>query len=238
MSSFTGRVALVTGSSRGIGRYLAEDLCETGATVVGVSRSVPEGRYTFHHVALDVSAEHAVSTAVQQIVQQYGRIDILINSAGIAAMNHALLTPGTNVDQVFRTNFNGAFFACREVARTMVRHRYCRIVSLGTVAVPLKLAGESIYAASKSALITFSQVFAREIADYGVTCNIVCPGPIETDLIKSVPKAKIEQLIQSMAIKRMGTFQDVANVVEFFCRQESDYVTGQVVCLGGVPWAG
>src|SRR5207253_10277620 len=108
-----------------------------------------------------------------------------------------------------------------------------RIVNFTSVAVPMRLEGESIYAATKSAVETFTRVFAREVAPYGITVNAVGPAPIETDLIRSVPKKTLKALVERLAIKRLGTFADVANVVDFFIRPESNYVTGQVIYLGG-----
>jgi 3-oxoacyl-[acyl-carrier protein] reductase len=115
----------------------------------------------------------------------------------------------------------------------MQKHRYGRIINFSTVAVPMHLEGEAIYAASKSAIVTFTKVLARELSDFGITCNVVGPAPIETDLIRGVPSEKMNSLINRLAIKRLGRFEDVANVIDFFIRPESDGVTGQVIYLGG-----
>ena len=130
----------------------------------------------------------------------------------------------------------GTFLFCREAARLMSAKapRGGRIVNFATVATPLKLEGEAAYAASKAAVVTLTEVLAREFAPFGITVNAVGPTPIETDLIKSVPRAKMDALIARQAIPRMGTMDDVANVIDFFLRPESDFVTGQVVYLGGV----
>jgi 3-oxoacyl-[acyl-carrier protein] reductase len=234
MLELKDQVALVTGASRGLGRFLAERLVQLGATVVGCSRTLPEGDTTFRHVPLDVTDEAAVTAGVGALAREYGRIDIVVNNAGIASMNHSLLTPAATVERLLRTNFTGAFLVSREAARAMQRRRYGRIVNVGTVAVPMKLAGEAAYAASKSALVTWSQIFAREVAELGITVNVVAPGPLDTDLIRNVPKATIDALVAGMPLKRRGTLEDVANVVEFFCRPESDAITGQILYLGGV----
>jgi len=123
---------------------------------------------------------------------------------------------------------------CRGAARLMKKNQFGRIINLASVATPLKLEGEAVYAASKAAVISFTQVIAREFASFGITVNALGPTPIETDLIKSVPREKLDHLINLQAIKRMGTFGDVANVVDFLIRPESDFVTGQVLYLGGV----
>jgi 3-oxoacyl-[acyl-carrier protein] reductase len=158
----------------------------------------------------------------------------LINNAGIAGMNHALLTPLGAVRDILETNVVGTFLLCREAAKLLRATPHARIVNFSTVAVPLRLEGEAIYAASKAAVETLTRVLARELAPLGITCNAVGPCPIETDLIGSVPKEKIDRLLASQAIHRLATPADVANVTDFFLRPESDFVTGQVIYLGGV----
>ena len=226
---------MITGTRKGIGRHLAEHFVNRGALVEGCSRGAPEWElehYTHHR--LDVVDEGQVKGLLSSIKKRHGRLDILINNAGIASMNHILLTPADTVDRIMATNFRGTFLLCREAAKLMRRRRYGRIVNLSTVAVPMQLEGEAIYAASKNAVVTFSRVLARELAEFGITCNVVGPTPIETDLIRSVPKEKIDSIIDRLAIKRLGSFKDVANVIDFFVRPESEYITGQVIYLGGV----
>lgn len=230
-----GSVVLITGTRKGIGRYLAEHYVQRGAQVVGCSRRAPEWSLpNYTHFETDVTDEAAVRKMVAAVGKQFGRLDVLINNAGIASMNAVLLTPAATAERIFATNFQGVFLLCREAAKVMQRRRYGRIVNIGTVAVPLHLEGEAIYAASKSAVITFTQILAREVASYGITANVVAPTPIETDLIRSVPKEKIDAITARLAVKRLGRFEDVANVIDFFVRPESDYVTGQVITLGGV----
>jgi 3-oxoacyl-[acyl-carrier protein] reductase len=149
-------------------------------------------------------------------------------------MNHVLLTPVSAVDKIMRTNFLGTFLVCRESAKLMKRRRYGRIVTVSSVALPMMLEGEAIYAAAKSAVAAFTGVLARELAQFGITCNTVGPAPVETNLLRSVPKEKIERIVERLAIKRLGEPRDIANVIDFFVSRESDYVTGQVVYLGGV----
>ena len=230
-------VVLITGTRKGIGRYLAEHFIRKGAFVEGCSRSAldePLDADRYHHHCLDVSDEAQVKAMLSAIQKRHGRLDILINNAGIASMNHSLLTPVATLDRVMDTNLRGTFLLCREAAKLMRRGRYGRIVNMSTVAVPLRLEGEAIYAASKSAVETLSRVLARELAQFGITCNVVGPTPIETDLIRNVPKDKIELIIDQLAVKRLGRFEDVANVIDFFVKPESDYITGQVIYLGGV----
>jgi 3-oxoacyl-[acyl-carrier protein] reductase len=188
----------------------------------------------YQHFCLDISAENDVKQMFAEIIKEYGRLDVLINNAGIASMNHILLTPIETVRSIMETNFLGTFLCCREAAKLMKRQGMGRIVNFTTVATPLKLEGEAIYASSKAAIITLTQIMAKELASFGITVNAVGPTPIETDLIKSVPPDKIDNLIQLQAIKRLGEFRDVSNVIDFFIRPESDFITGQVIFLGGV----
>jgi 3-oxoacyl-[acyl-carrier protein] reductase len=227
-------VVLITGTRKGIGRFLAEHFVQKGAFVVGCGRKPVDWHLENyeHHIA-DVADELQVKAMVSAVRNKYGRIDIGINNAGVAAMNHVLLTPTATVERIMRTNFYGTFLVCRESAKLMMKRRYGRIVNISTVAVPLQLEGEAVYAASKSAVVSFTQILARELAEFGITCNVVALPPIETDLIRSVPKDKIDRVINSLAIKRMGRFEDVANVIDFFVKPESDYVTGQTIYLGG-----
>jgi 3-oxoacyl-[acyl-carrier protein] reductase len=229
------RVVLVTGTRTGIGRHLAQHLLATGAMVEGCSRG-PAGwaadGYTHHQV--DVTAEAPVKAMLASIRKRWGRLDALVNNAGIASMNHALLTPRDTAARILDTNVLGTFLVSREAAKLMQRGARGRIVNLTTVAVPLRLAGEAVYAASKAAVETLTRVLARELAEFRITCNAVGPMPIDTDLIRNVPREKIDALLANLAIHRPGTFDDVANVVDFFLRPESDAVTGQVIYLGGV----
>jgi 3-oxoacyl-[acyl-carrier protein] reductase len=228
-------VTLITGTRKGIGRVLVEHYVRAGHRVVGCSRREPEWRLAgYRHFLADVGEEVEVERLFVDLRKDYGRLDHLINNAGIAAMNHSLLTPVSTVERVFRTNVLGTFLFCREAARLMQRRSYGRIVNFASVATPLKLEGEAVYAASKAAVMSLTEVLARELAPWGITVNAVGPTPIDTDLIRAVPEEKIQALIARQAIRRRGTFADVLNAVDFFIREESGFVTGQTLFLGGV----
>lgn len=228
-------VMLITGTRKGIGKYLAEYYTGKGYRVIGCSRKPAEySLENYEHFCVDVSDEKAVKEIFTTIRKKYNRLDVLINNAGIAVMNHVLLTPLSAVSQILDTNVLGTFLFSREAARIMQKARYGRIVNFGTVAVPLKLEGESAYAASKAAVVSLTQTLARELANWQITVNTVGPTPVDTDLIRSVPQKKIDRLIRRQAIKRLGEPEDIANVIDFFINPKSSFITGQTIYLGGV----
>lgn len=228
-------IMLITGTRKGIGQYLVQHYVKKGFQVIGCSRAaVDYSLENYQHFCLDVVDEKKVKKMFASIRKTYGRLDILINNAGIASMNHIVLTPIQTVNNVLNTNVVGTFLFCREAAKLMRNNHYGRIVNFSTVATPLKLEGEAIYAASKAAILSLTEVLARELAEFGITVNSVGPTPIETDLIRSVPKEKIDRLLARQAISRFGTFADISNVIDFFIQKESEFVTGQNLYLGGV----
>lgn len=228
-------VMLITGTRKGIGRELALHYLKAGWVVAGMSRgdaSIDSDRY--QHFCLDVGDEPAVKRMFMEIRKCSGRLDALVNNAGIASMNHALLTPIETVRRIIETNFTGTFLCCREAAKIMRQQQTGRIVNFGSVAVPLALEGEAAYAASKAAVMTLTRVLAREFGSDGITVNIVGPGPVRTDLTASVPEEKIRQVLKRQALPRYTEPEEIANVIDFYLRPESKSITGQVLYLGGV----
>ncbi len=229
------RVIIITGTRKGIGRYLAEQYLAEGDKVYGCSRRNTDLEHpNYSHTNLDVSSEEDVMAFVRNVYKENKHIDVLINNAGCAAMNHFLLTPYTTAQRVFNTNFMGTFLMCREVAKYMVKAKTGRIVNYSTVAVALNLHGELVYSASKAAVEQLTRVLADEIGQSGITVNAVGPTPIDTDLIKGVPEDKLQDLLGHQCIKRFGKYEDVKNVIDFFLRPESDFITAQTIYLGGV----
>lgn len=225
---------IITGTAQGIGKELAEYYLSKGYFVAGAD--INPGSIThekYFHYNLDVSDEKAVSLMVKDVAKKFGRIDVLINNAGMASMNHFLLTPDKTAHKVFNTNFFGTFLFTREVAKVMMKNKYGRIVNFSTVAVAYKLDGEAIYAASKAAIENLTCVTAKELGELGITVNAIGPTPVKTALIRNVPENKIQELINRQAIKRFGEFRDIINVIDFFISEKSDFITGQVVYLGG-----
>lgn len=226
---------IITGTRKGIGRYLCEYYLEKGYHVSGCSREMSDLAHpNYTHYCLDVADEKAVHQMVSSVVKAAGKIDGLINNAGIAAMNHSFLTPLSVMEKIFATNVFGTFLFCREVGKVMAKNKYGRIINFATVATPIKLEGESAYAASKAAVENMTQIMAKEFAPFSVTVNAIAPTPVLTDLIRYVPKDKMDALLNRQAIKRFGEMADISNVIDFYLDEKSDFITGQVLYLGGV----
>ncbi len=229
------KVILITGTRKGIGRYLAEFYSKKNYQIIGCSRNDIDYKLkNYEHFCLDICNEKDVKKMFRKIRKNYGRLDCLINNAGIASMNHSLLTTMDTVHKILNTNIAGTFLFCREATKLMQLNKFGRIVNFTTVATPLNLEGESIYASSKAAVISLTKILAKELAPMGITVNAIGPTPIKTDLIRAVPDDKIKKLIQNQAIKRYGEFEDILNVIQFFVNPKSDFITGQVIFLGGI----
>ena len=229
------QVMVITGSRKGIGRHLAETYAKRGFIVEGCSRGDAgweAENYTHHNV--DVADEHQVRSMIANVSKRHGRIDVVLNNAAIATMNHVLLTPAKTANRMFEVNVTGTMLVCRDAAKVMKRRKYGRIVNFTTIVAPIALAGEAIYAASKSAVVTLTRILAFELGQWNITCNSFGATPIMTDMIKGVPQDKIDAVVNNLAIKRLGTLEDCANVCDFFINPASDNITGQVIYLGGV----
>jgi 3-oxoacyl-[acyl-carrier protein] reductase len=229
------QVIVITGTRKGIGRYLAETYAKRGFIVEGCSRGeagFEAENYTHHQV--DVADEKQVRGMIASVAKRHGRVDAVMNNAAIASMNHVLLTPAKASNRMLEVNVTGTMLFCREAAKVMMRRKYGRIVNFTTIVAPIALAGEAIYAASKAAVVTFTRILAFELGQWGITCNSFGATPIMTDMIKGVPQDKIDAVVNNLAVKRLGTYEDCINVCDFFISPASDNITGQVIYLGGV----
>ncbi|MCI0470021.1 MAG: SDR family oxidoreductase [Candidatus Aminicenantes bacterium] len=228
------QIMIVTGTRKGLGRFLAHYYAEKKFMVVGCSREPVDFQMgNYRHFCLDVAAEPEVKKMFSEIRQSYDRLDVLINNAGIAAMNYALLTPLKTVQDVFNTNFIGAFLFCREALKLMKKKSFGRIINISSIHVPQGTAGSSIYSASKAALEQFSKVLAREAAPSGVTVNTLGLSFVnDTGMVENLGEEAVSEILQHTILKERLDFEDVGNAVDFFISPKSKRVTAQTLYLG------
>ncbi len=228
-------VMIITGTSRGIGFELAKHYLDAGYTVAGCSRSKMNIEHpSWYHEMVDVTDEKALIRFVRNVYKLHNRIDVLINNAGVASMNHLMLTPLSAVERIYKSNVFAPFVLIREVAKVMSKAKQGRIVNISSVAAALDLEGEAAYASSKAALESLTRIAARELAPLNITVNAIGPTPYDSALIRTVDSEKINSLVERQPIKRKAQFSDIANVTDFFIQPGSSFITGQVIYLGGV----
>ena len=237
----TGRVAFVTGASRGIGRSIALELARRGADLALAARSEPTetagrvrdlGRRALS-LALDVSDRAAVEASAARIESELGKVSILVNNAGITRDQLLVRMKAEDWDDVLRTNLDGTFHTTRVFARDMMRARWGRIINITSVVGETGNAGQANYAASKAGVIGFTRAVARELAGRQVTVNAVSPGYIETTMTDAIPEAAKTALLASIPMGRLGSGEDVAYVVACLAADEAGYITGQVIRVDG-----
>ncbi|HEX2837724.1 MAG TPA: 3-oxoacyl-[acyl-carrier-protein] reductase [Phycisphaerales bacterium] len=239
----TKRVAFVTGASRGIGKAIALRLAKDGRHVVLVSRTEGPLKDVQHAIettggsaealAVDVSDAAAFAKAVESVAEKHGRLDILVNNAGITKDGLALRMSDEDWDSVLDTNLKSAFVAIRAGARAMMKNRFGRIVNIGSTSGVVGNAGQANYAAAKAGLIGLTKTIARELGGKGITCNCIAPGFIETDMTKDLPQQVKDGVTSLMAIKRLGTGDDIAAAVAYVTSDEAGFLTGQTICVDG-----
>ena len=240
----TGKIAIVTGASRGIGRQIAKTLAEQGAAVIvnycgseqaaneTVEQITASGGTAIAYQA-DVSDYTQAADMMNDVVKEYGRIDILINNAGITRDNLILKMNDEDFMKVINTNLTGTFNCVKHASKIMLKQKYGRIVNMASIVGIYGNAGQANYAASKAGVIGMTKSVAKELGSRNITVNAIAPGYIGTDMTDSLPDAAKEKITSAIAMKRMGTVEDVANLAAFLASDNASYITGQVIGVDG-----
>ncbi len=242
MFELTGKVALVTGASRGIGRAIAERLAAQGATVVAAARganaeptaaAIAAAGGRAEAVGVDVTDRDALEALPPSVVARHGRLDILVSNAGIARDQLLMRMKRDDWDQVLATNLTAAFVLAQAALRPMLKQRAGRIVAVGSVVGQTGNAGQANYAASKAGLVGFAKSLAREVASRGITVNVVAPGMIDTDMTRAISEKAHGDWAAQIPLGRLGAPDDVASAVCFLASDEAAYITGHVLAVNG-----
>jgi 3-oxoacyl-[acyl-carrier protein] reductase len=237
------RVAIVTGAGQGIGQAIALKLAEKGAQVVAsdlseetafeTARQIEAAGYTSKGVQTDVADPDAVLRLVEITVEEFGRIDVLVNNAGIARSATLLKLSEEAWDEVLEVNLKGVFRTSRAAARQMVAAGYGRIINISSIYGRTGAVGDSNYAASKAGIIGFTKSTARELARYNITVNAILPGMIDTPLLQGIPDKYLQRMIEEIPLQRVGTPDDIAYVAAFLASDEASYITGATIEVTG-----
>jgi 3-oxoacyl-[acyl-carrier protein] reductase len=243
--NLSSKVALVTGASRGIGRAVAVELARQGAEVFCTSTKAGgcdetleaiaalENDVNAHALVCNVSDADSVDALAKGVLDENGKLDFLINNAGITRDGLILRMSDEDFDDVINTNLRGAFLVCRAFARSMAKARSGRMINIGSVVGLTGNAGQANYAASKAGLLGLTKSLAQELAGRNVTANVIAPGFIETDMTASLPDDVKAEMLKLIPLSRFGQGKDVAQAVAFLCSDAAAYITGQTLAVDG-----
>ncbi|MCC3701259.1 3-oxoacyl-ACP reductase FabG [Rouxiella badensis] len=238
--SFNGKIALVTGASRGIGRAIAEKLVAGGARVIGTATSEQGAEAISAYLgengkgfALNVTDSSSIDQVLATIRAEFGEIDILVNNAGITRDNLLMRMKDDEWQDILDTNLTSVFKLSKAVMRSMMKKRFGRIITIGSVVGTMGNAGQANYAAAKAGLIGFSKSLAREVASRGITVNVVAPGFIETDMTRALTDDQRAGILSSVPANRLGDAKEIASAVAFLASDEASYITGETLHVNG-----
>ena len=223
---------IVTGASRGLGQAITERLIERGEEVIGLARNT--SGLNINAIKCDVSDYASVKNASKEVKRMKKPVKAFINAAGVASMNMAVTTDESTVQKLIQTNLVGTIYCCQLFAPIMLRQKQGSFINFSTIAVALALKGESVYAASKAGVESFSRTFAREMADFNVRVNCIAPGPIRTDLLRGITDTQIEKITSQQVIQKQFKKSDVCDLVELLLDEKASSLSGQVLNIGGV----
>ena len=240
MSGLSGKVALVTGASRGIGKAIAEQLVADGATVVGTATSENGAAAISEYLGqngtglvLNVTEQSSMEDMLSQIKEKYGDVDILVNNAGVTRDNLLMRMKDQEWDDIINTNLTPIFQLSKAVLRGMMKKRQGRIVNVGSVVGSTGNPGQANYAAAKAGVIGFSKSMAREVASRGITVNVVAPGFIDTDMTKALTDEQKETIFKDIPANRLGDPKEIAATVGFLVSDSAAYITGETIHVNG-----
>ncbi|XOD70253.1 MAG: 3-oxoacyl-ACP reductase FabG [Sodalis sp. (in: enterobacteria)] len=238
--SFKGKIALVTGASRGIGRAIAEMFAERGATVIGTATSKTGADSISAYLgnsgegmALDVSKTISHDAFLEKMHTNFGDVNILVNNAGITRDNLLMRMKEDEWQSILDTNLTSVYRMSKGVIRAMMKERYGRIITIGSVVGLVGNAGQANYAAAKAGIIGFSKSLAREVASRGITVNVVAPGFIATDMTKALTDERRASILSQIPANRLGYPKEIASAVAFFASEEAAYITGETIHVNG-----
>ena len=235
MSRYALKTVLITGSSRGVGDILTEHFLAEGASVIGVSRGPATRQHDrYQHHACDIADPAEVQRLFAGLRTRVKTLDIVVNNAAVLTAQYAMIMPAGAAQAMVNLNLLAPFLVAREAAKLMRKAKAGRIINISSMAVSLEPEGDSVYAACKAGLTTLSNVLAKEFASFNVTCNTLGITAIETDMLKQLPRDKIDAVVARLPIPRYATADDILNVIDFFASERSGYITAQTVYLGGV----
>jgi 3-oxoacyl-[acyl-carrier protein] reductase len=223
---------IITGASRGLGKAISERLKKNGEEVIGLARSLSD--LSIEGIECDVSDYASVKNAYREVKRLKKPLKAFINAAGVASMNMAVTTDESTVQKLIQTNLVGTIYCCQLFAPIMLRQKQGSFINFSTIAVSLALKGESVYAASKAGVESFSRTFSREMADFNVRVNCIAPGPIKTDLLRGITDAQIKKIISQQVIPKQFQKSDVCDLVELLIDSRASSLSGQVLNIGGV----